>query len=296
MKPKDFDFTPLETGDGRVTQRSVSAHQTFHQHKRSPSLMGFTLIELLVVISIISLLSSVVFASLSDAREKARYAANQQMDGSFNRALAQGLVGEWLFDGDTLVDSSGNNNNGSGVNSPTFSGETPFGNGSSLNLNGSNQYVSLPALVPSSGVCNMTLSAWSYNKGLSGYGGGVIAGSSVGNGYANIEYGDTQLRFELRNAGTGNSRLINGDFKDKWIFTVLTLENGKTRGYVNGELVWTGSDIGCIGLGMWRIGRWDTYFNGYIDSIRVYESALSASEIQKLYAEGLANNPKFAQQ
>jgi prepilin-type N-terminal cleavage/methylation domain-containing protein len=39
----------------------------FHESKR-----GFTLIELLVVISIISLLSSIIFASLNSARVKAR--------------------------------------------------------------------------------------------------------------------------------------------------------------------------------------------------------------------------------
>lgn len=40
---------------------------------------GFTLIELLVVISIISLLSSVVLASLQDSRNKAKFATTKEM-------------------------------------------------------------------------------------------------------------------------------------------------------------------------------------------------------------------------
>jgi prepilin-type N-terminal cleavage/methylation domain-containing protein len=48
---------------------------------------GFTLIELLVVIAIISLLSSVVLASLSESRTKARNAARNQMIIQYRNAL-----------------------------------------------------------------------------------------------------------------------------------------------------------------------------------------------------------------
>ena len=49
---------------------------------------GFTLIELLVVISIISLLSSIVFASLNNARDRGRDAALVSEMTQFSRAMA----------------------------------------------------------------------------------------------------------------------------------------------------------------------------------------------------------------
>jgi len=63
---------------------------------------GFTLIELLVVISIISLLSSIVMASLNESREKARIAAAQQFDANVYHSLGDSAVGIWdLDDGGT---------------------------------------------------------------------------------------------------------------------------------------------------------------------------------------------------
>lgn len=64
------------------------------------SATGFTLIELLVVISIISLLSSIVFASLNSARNKARYARAAAELNQFVKTaiIAQGESGKRLQD------------------------------------------------------------------------------------------------------------------------------------------------------------------------------------------------------
>ncbi len=61
---------------------------------------GFTLIELLVVISIISLLASIVFASVNSARNKARSARTQVELNEFVKmaVIAQGENGNRLQD------------------------------------------------------------------------------------------------------------------------------------------------------------------------------------------------------
>lgn len=57
------------------------------KHTKNKQNQGFTLIELLVVISIISLLSSVVLASLSQARLKARKSAFVQTQLNLRNAM-----------------------------------------------------------------------------------------------------------------------------------------------------------------------------------------------------------------
>ncbi|MEK7610233.1 MAG: prepilin-type N-terminal cleavage/methylation domain-containing protein [Patescibacteria group bacterium] len=58
---------------------------------------GFTLVELLVVIAIITLLSSIVIASMSEAREKAKIARTQEELTSIRNAvtLLQHDTGKW---------------------------------------------------------------------------------------------------------------------------------------------------------------------------------------------------------
>ena len=69
---------------------------------------GFTLVELLVVIAIIGILSSVVMASISTARDKARIANAQATLDQVRRAVAilEGDTGQWPGH-KTIVDIEG---------------------------------------------------------------------------------------------------------------------------------------------------------------------------------------------
>lgn len=127
---------------------------------------GFTLIELLVVIAIISLLSSLVFTSLSTAREKARLANAQDFAAMLDRTLGSDVVAGWSFEegnGSIILDSMGGTNTGSLPYGGVYSQDTPSSNGYSLLLNGLDNYVYV-AGKPNDNLKyrggNMTMSLW----------------------------------------------------------------------------------------------------------------------------------------
>jgi chitodextrinase len=196
-----------------------------------------------------------------------------------------GLVAAYSFDegaGTTVVDSSGQGNNGAVTNEGWAAGK--FGN--ALVFNGTSSLVTIadkPSLDLTSG---MTLEAW-VNPSV-----GTSAWRDV------IYKGDD--RYYLEGSSTNSSRPAGGGTwgttgvaisgtgalsVNTWSYLALTYDGANLRLYVNGTQVASQARTGNLApsTNPLQIGGdsiYGQYFQGLIDEVRVYKVPLSVSQIQ----------------
>ena len=196
-----------------------------------------------------------------------------------------GLVAAYNFDetsGSTVLDFSGAGNNGTLVGGRTSSGRF----GGALNLTANGQMVTVPDAGSLDLTTGMTLEAWIYPTSNSGVRDVVIkegAGVDVYNLYHRNGFGRPEGNVFV----SGANRVAEGTALpiNTWTHLATTYDGTTLRLFVNGALVSSTLMSGPIATssGALRIGGnslWGEWFRGRIDEVRIYNRALSATEIQ----------------
>jgi|APHM01.1.fsa_nt_gi hypothetical protein len=240
---------------------------------------------------------------ISDVTIDSSSVAEITVDGQtvFGVAVSSGLITYYRFDDSstsvTAVDSSGNNDGI--INGATYAGSGQVGT-DSLSLDGTDDYVNPGSNLVSSSASGITFACWIYPNNLA---------DNEGIGIITERYAPsaTNVQFELGMGSQSNwgsqSTLAAGIFDGTWDITVgpsptvgswahvaATYDGSTIRLFKNGSQVSSlASSKGVqsptedYNVGRRHNARKDEYFNGQIDDVRIYDRALSSSEVLKIY-------------
>ncbi len=203
-----------------------------------------------------------------------------------------GLVSYWPFNEGTgtLADDS------YGTNAGTVNGANWIQgiSGTALEFNGTSDYIGLPnntSLRPA----NISLAAWIYPGTLGGQLPIIALETTTGlDEGAKLALNDGLIQLYI-GTGIDEVQYLTGTVTqtNEWYHVAGTYNGTRTALSINGQEVdselLTGDITYTITRDM-RVGSWDVgtpkYFDGKIDEVRVYDTALTEQEIADLYEEG----------
>ena len=211
-----------------------------------------------------------------------------------------GLVLHYSMDsatisGDTLTDESSYNNDGT-INGAT-TGVTGVEN-EALYFDGTDDNVSVPHDASLNVGSGLTLSLWTYRTGRGGVNPRIWQKESFNSGYSflqdgSINDGDQSMSFIVADSNNNDYRIDDTQAipLDVWTHYVGVYDGGEQRLYrdntVVGSTTWSDTihkNTGDVAIG--SVNGSDDVFDGRLDEFRIYERALSDSEIQTLFEEG----------
>jgi O-glycosyl hydrolase/predicted secreted protein len=203
---------------------------------------------------------------------------------------SSGLVAAYSFDegaGTTASDKSGNGNSGTLINGTTWSTTSKFG--AAASFDGSDDRIDVADSNSLDLTASMTLEAWVRPTANSSYRTVIlkeISGELAYSLYAADSDHGARSSGWIRSAGV--SRYADGTSAlplNAYSHIAVTYNGTSLVFYVNGVVTRSTSVTGSIQTSTMplRIGGnriWGEYFRGQIDEVRIYNRALSQSEIQ----------------
>ena len=219
--------------------------------------------------------------------------------------VEDGLVSYYSFDGNA-IDGSGSGNNG--VIYGTNGTPDRFGNSNgAIHFDGIDDFISVEES-PSLQLEYMSICTWVKLDDIGRYLLAVKSSFQNANGeqFA-LSFLDDVFEFSIKresgcNPGVGwqrvRSRIVTNN--SDWIFIVGTWDGSIMKMYFNGELDSLNAEAPggaldvCLGAPI-RFGKqWSSdemFLDGSLDAVRIYNRAITPSEIQQLYTENTWDNP-----
>jgi len=214
-----------------------------------------------------------------------------------------GLVGHWKFDegsGSDAGDAAGTNDGT--IYNATWSADSRPPVGYSLDFNGTNAYIDIASPHGILGAGDRTVSMWINPTSLGTEAGSffICSRDEVLNGFA-ILYVDATEEIAIDHGSAGTHRVYTG-YKpplDEWTHIAFTFDQSvpEITFFVNGnyEGTFTNDSLGDIEpTHPIRIGAAQAtdpdprfFFDGLIDDVRIYDRALSETDIQTMYTDTL---------
>jgi len=259
---------------------------------------AFTLIELLVVIAIIGIISGLIVVAMGGITTKANIAKAQIFSNSLRNALMLNLLSEWQFNGDSS-DSWGDNNgtwSGSSGTNTSATYVTDCVSKKCLSFDGYDDAVAVTGNTTLDVKSSFSIEMWIKRIAPSPSFICLLRRDGLDTYALYSPANSTNICVKFKDSSSGYHL---GNYADvptgQWNHIVGVYDGRYLKFYLNG-VIKINDDIGTYTLGAGSgdliIGRDDPsagqrYFNGLIDDVRVYNSAVTAFQIKEHYYLGL---------
>ena len=193
-------------------------------------------------------------------------------------ALDAGISRSYPGSGTTWTDLSGRGNNGTLTNGPTYSSD----NGGVLDFDGTNDYASVAQNIIGTGNASHTLEMWvNFDVLTSGRWWLAVIGQYTGGSEHWIGSSPTSTQFGV---WTGSQVTLDLLGINRWLHIVGTFNGTTLTYYVNNSVGGSTSATFSFSNSNLNIGlplSGENYFNGKISNVRMYDRALTASEVSQ---------------